>query len=111
MAVIFLNYKEEQIPVSVGYYALKRFKLETGRSFVDIDDDDLEDLGILFWHSLEAGYKHENRENPHSRENLDLIFDEVMIDFNSRLGDFFLPSPTTQAEPLPPAGKGKRGKN
>lgn len=107
MAVVYLKHKGNEIPVSVGYYALKRFKLETGRSFTEIEDDDLEDLGILFWHSLEAGYKHTERENPFNREDLDLIFDEVMMEFNSRLADFFQASPTPQEEKRPAGGRQK----
>lgn len=110
MAVILLNYQKTQIPVSVGYYALKRFKLETGRSFTDIQDDDLEDLGVLFWYALEAGYKHEGKENPFKREDLDLIFDTVMMEFNSRLADFFQTSPTPQEGRTSQPERGNKGK-
>lgn len=93
MAVIKLKYKETEIPLSVGYYALKRYKMDTGREFTDVDDD-IETLEVLFWYALEAGYKHEQKENPFKREDAEIILDSVMMEFVARIPDFFPQSPT-----------------
>lgn len=104
-----LTYKGKVLPVSVGYYALKRFKQDTGKEFTAIQDDDLEDLEVLFWHSLEAGYKHQGKDNPHKREDIELIFDEVMMEFIERIPDFFQSSPEKiKGTPTPPAKKQRK---
>lgn len=93
MAIVKLNYNGTEIPLSVGYYALKRYKMDTGREFTDIDDD-IETLEVLFWYALEAGYKHEQKDNPFKREDAEIILDSVMMDFVARIPDFFPQSPT-----------------
>jgi hypothetical protein len=92
--VIKFKYKETEIPVSVGYYALKRYKMDTGKEFTELESDDLETLEVLFWYALEAGYKQEGKENPFKREDAELILDAVLMEFVARIPDFFLQSPT-----------------
>lgn len=95
---IKLNYKDQEIPVSVGYYALKRYKQETGKEFTTIEGEDITDLEILFWHSIEAGYKQEEQSNPFKREDAEMILDAVMMQFIERIPDFFPTSPSASQE-------------
>lgn len=101
--VINFTYDKQEIPVSVGYYALKRFKGETGKNFENTEDDDLDALEVILWYSIEAGYKKEKKENPFKREDVELILDAIMFEFVARIPDFFPqtspPTPTpTRAE-------------
>lgn len=89
-----IKYKEQEIPYSIGYYALKRYKQETKKEFKGIDLDDIEGLEILVWYSIEAGYKHNGEENPIKREDLDLILDACLMDIVASIADFFPTSPT-----------------
>lgn len=95
---IKLKFKDQEIPVSVGYYALKRYKQETGIEFSSIEDDNIEDLEVLFWHSLEAGYKQEGTPNPYKRDDAEMILDAVMMQFIERIPDFFPTSPRSDQE-------------
>lgn len=111
--VIKFKYKETEIPVSVGYYALKRYKMDTGKEFTELESDDLETLEILFWYALEAGYKQEGENNPFKREEAELILDAVLMDFVARIPDFFLQSPTLPSQfqgTKPGKRSGKPGK-
>jgi hypothetical protein len=103
---IELNYNDQKIPVSVGYYALVKFKVETGYEYTDQAEDKLEDLEVLFWYAIEAGYKKEKRENPFKREDAIMILDEVMIEFTEKIPLFFQ---TPQETSLQGSGA-KRGK-
>ena len=97
--VKFIDYEGQQIPYSVGYYALKRFKGETGKDFEETDDNDLEALEIIAWYSIEAGCKIEKIENPLTREDIELFLNSCMVEFSQSIPDSFLIPPKKGQRP------------
>lgn len=91
--VKYLDYNDQEIPYSIGYYALKRFKGETGKDFEKTSDDDLEALEIIVWYSVEAGCKITKVENPIDRDEIELFVNEVMNEFKDSIPDFFQTPP------------------
>lgn len=96
--VKYIEYKGEKVPYSIGYYALKRFKKETGTNFEDTPEDDYESLEIIAWYAIEAGAKEEEIENPMVREDMELFLNGCMMEFMESIPDFFL-TPSTQKKP------------
>ncbi len=45
---------------------------------------------------MEAGFKHQEKENPYKREDIELMFDELMFPFIERIPDFFRTSPRAE---------------
>ena len=128
--VIELEYNGKAIPISIGYYALKRFKQERNYDFEEAPEENaLDDLEVLFWFAMEAGFKHKQREasdypdNPYNREDdLDLLLDSLLPEFTAAIPSFFrlpeTPTPTgiVSGQKKPPTGttrkpKGSTGSN
>ena len=84
-----VTYNGVEVPYSIGYYALKRFKGETGKDFEKTPDDDLEALEIIAWYAIEAGCKMEKIENPVDRNDIEMFLNECMNEFNESIPDFF----------------------
>lgn len=105
--VLYLDYKQNdkmvKIPVSVGFYALKRFEMEKKMKFSDIDADDMQSIEPLFWYSMEAGYKKEKKDNPFERHDCELMIDDLLYKFIEIIPLFF---PGEQIEETRPNKKG-----
>lgn len=101
-------YNGIEVPYSIGYYALKRFKGETGQDYEKTPDDDLEALEIIAWYAIEAGCKMEKIENPVNRDEIEMFLNECMNEFNESIPDFFQTppkkKPTTTATKRPTGG-------
>ena len=97
--VKYIDYNGKRVPYSIGYYALKRFKGETGRNFEDTADDDLESLEIISWYAIEAGAKIEKIDNPLEREDIELFLNDCMMEFVESIPDFFLLPSTPKNRP------------
>jgi len=105
-----VTYNGVEVPYSIGYYALKRFKGETGKDFEKTPDDDLEALEIIAWYAIEAGCKMEKIENPVDRNDIEMFLNECMNEFNESIPDFFQTPPKKKATRTPakrPTGAGK----
>ena len=86
----FLEYGENRVPFFIGYYALRRFKQETGIDFDSVTDQ-FEKLEVLFYHGVIAGYKHQKtpEEQWLTRDEIEVVLDANMIEFTDLLADFF----------------------
>lgn len=91
--VKYLEYEGVEIPYSIGYYALKRFKGETGVDFEKTPEDDLESIEIITWYAVEAGCKIKKIPNPLDREDIELFVNETMNEFTESIADFFQTPP------------------
>lgn len=110
--VKYLEYNGVEIPYSIGYYALKRFKGETGKDFEKTPEDDLEAIEVIMWYAVEAGCKIDKVENPLNRDDVELFVNECMTEFNESVPDFFQTPPkknprTTGASTTKPKPKRK----
>ena len=107
----YLDYNGVEVPYSIGYYALKRFKGETGTDFEKTPDDDLEALEIIAFYAIEAGCKITKIENPLKRDDMEFFLNECMNEFNESIPDFFQTPPkqkTTRSTAKRPTGGGKK---
>ena len=77
----FINYKGKELPIRVSYYALKQYQKETGKDISSLDDN-IENLEILLYHAIVAGHKAEDKECTINRDDIELILDESMTQFN-----------------------------
>jgi len=95
--IIEIDFEGNPVPIAVGYYALKRFKQERGYEFEESKEgNELDDLEVLFWYSVEAGFKHKKRQNPEYPDNpysrdddLELMLDSCLIEFSKSIPSFF----------------------
>lgn len=97
--VKYVEYDGHNIPYSIGYYALKRFKGETGNNFEDTKSDDLESLEIIAWYAIEAGCKIDKVKNPLKRDDMELFLNSCMVEFTQAIPDFFQIPPTKSQRP------------
>lgn len=90
------------LPLRVSYYALKMFKVETGKDFMLSKTDssalEMADFETLLFYSLEKGHKMMNRsfsftrdgkEIPFTKEIMEDVLDEVLFDFINIIPEFF----------------------
>lgn len=87
--VKYLDYEGADIPYSIGYYALKRFKGETGVDFEKTPEDDLESIEIITWYAVEAGCKIKKIPNPIDRDDIEIFVNETMTQLTESINDFF----------------------
>lgn len=103
----YINYKKKKLPVRIQFYALMKFKAETGKSFDEMkeiakEDDTktvMESLGLdefglmepLLYYSLISGHKAitPEKEFPFIRENAFDILEECFLEFVDLLPKFF----------------------
>lgn len=80
--VKFIKYRDEELPISVSFYALEKLEDE-GLSLED--EKSYKSLKRLFWHSLLAGHFHEKKELKLKEDDLSFILDECFDQFNTLL--------------------------
>ena len=108
--VKLINYSGSQYPVRISYLAIKKFQMETGKDLSELDED-FSYLETLLWYGLIAGHQAEGKQLTLKREEMELVLDESMDDFNKILMTSF-PLPTdnpaedgTVPRPLPTVGR------
>lgn len=84
----YLNYKEQQLPFRVSYYALKHYELETGKSISSLTEEP-GSMEILLFYALEAGHKAEGKQFTLVREDMEMLLDEVYLQFAEKVKSFF----------------------
>ena len=84
----YLEYKNEKWPLRVSYYALKKYQSETGKGIETLEEE-ITNLEILLHYALEAGCKAESKEFTLKRDDMELILDESLSDFNKILTGSF----------------------
>lgn len=90
--VKLINYSGSQYPVRISYLAIKKFQMETGKDLSELDED-FSYLETLLWYGLIAGHQAEGKQLTLKREEMELVLDESMDDFNKILMTSF-PLPT-----------------
>lgn len=83
--------KKVKYPVRISYYALKMFKKETGKDFEKLQEDtgNFEVYEPLLYHSLVAGAKAEYTTLDIKKEEMELVLDEVFMEFVDLMKKFF----------------------
>ncbi|HPI82198.1 MAG TPA: hypothetical protein PK122_03130 [Candidatus Paceibacterota bacterium] len=94
--VQYINYAGSKYPVRISYLAIKKFQEETGKDLAELDED-FSYLETLLWYGLIAGHRAEGKEITIRREDMELVLDESMNEFNQILMTAF---------PLPGEAKG-----
>ena len=105
--VEYINYEGESLPVRIQYYALMKFKGETGKSFdemkavakkgtdktaaVELGLDEFEILEPLLYYALVSGHKKINPEKEFTikRKEAFNILEECFLEFAALLPKFF----------------------
>ena len=58
------------IPMDIGYYALKHFKKDTKKDIKEMESEEVL-METLFWYGMVAGYKDIGKENPFEKEDVE----------------------------------------
>ena len=102
--VKFLNYKEEKLPIKLGYKALKYLRQEDKIDISQLDPTKGElDLSIfekVLWHALVSGHQSEGKVLGLEKEQMEDVLDECFTEFTRAIPEFF-----------PKVDKGEQGKN
>lgn len=92
----YITYKKKKLPVSIAYYALMKFKEETGKTFEEVQAEvqdqqqmDLEYFEILLYHGLVAGAEAMDEEFDLPREKGPFILDQCFWEFVEMFPKFF----------------------
>lgn len=86
--VKYISFKNQQWPIRVSYYAIKKFQEETKKDISEVDKD-ISLLEVLLWYSLIAGHTATGVPVTLKREDMEFILDESMVEFNEILMSFF----------------------
>lgn len=90
MAVEFITYQGEKLPINISYMALKRMRKELN---VDIENpknlDQFEILEPMLFYGLQDGYRIEKKEFSFKMEDMELILNECWMEFGEVLQTFF----------------------
>lgn len=101
MLLEYITYKEKKYPIRVSYRTLKGVKADTGKDLEDIGSLELHEYESLLYHSLAAGAKVVDKEPPFTKEDMEDVLDECMMEFVGLIPTFF---------PSPEKGAGEEGK-
>lgn len=88
----FITYKAEQLPVRVGYFALKMIKEKTGKSITnlkELDDDSFTIYETLIFYALMSGYRAIEKPFPFKEEDMENVLDECFFEFVKIIPEFF----------------------
>ncbi len=95
MEVQYLKYDGEDLPIRVGYRAMKKVKEENPDKDIEYDKEGnpigtAEDNELLLYHSLTSGAYAVNKslDIPYSKEDMEYILDECLIPFLKMVGEF-----------------------
>lgn len=94
--VDYIEYKEKQYPIKVGYMTLKMLKIKTGKNLEEIGAGDFDVYEtVLFW-ALTQGAKATGETMPFKEEDMAEILDDCFFDFVKKIPLFF-PEETKKA--------------
>ena len=86
----YLNINDQDYPIRVSYYALKKLKLELGRTLsADDDGSDYDAYEALLFYSLEKGHKIEGIPMPFKRKEMEDLMDDCYFRFLQLVPQFF----------------------
>lgn len=89
----YFKYGKEKLPYKVGYWAMKKWQLETKKGFDEVDEvaTDLNLMEPLVYFALEKGFKDEGLEFKLDREDIADILDQDdnFLEFTIEMMDFF----------------------
>ncbi len=95
MEVQYLKYDGKDLPIRVGYRAMKKVKEDNPDKEIEYDKEgnpvgSAEDNELLLYHSLTSGAYAVNKslDIPYSLEEMEYILDESLIPFLKMVGEF-----------------------
>ena len=88
--VRYITYEEQELPIRVSYFALKKLKEDLGRG-LSIEDDgtDYAAYETLLFYALEKGHQKMKLPFTFKKEDMEDIMDEVYFDFMKLIPEFF----------------------
>jgi hypothetical protein len=95
MLIKYIEYEGKKYPVRVGYYALRMFQEETGKTISELKQEDLKDYETLLFYSMKQGHKKRGLEFTFKQEDMIDVLDECFFQFVEMIPLFF-PSGTQQ---------------
>lgn len=97
--VNYIEYNGEQLPVKVGYYALKKLQETGGGKTIANLDGDLSLYEPLLYYSLQKGARLEGVELKYKMEDMEDILEAVLFtQFMDIVADAFETEPSKQLE-------------
>ena len=88
--VRYITYEEEEYPVRVSYFALKKLKEDLGRGLSATDDGtDYEAYEKLLYYALQKGHQKMKQEFTFKKEDMEDVMDEVYVEFMKIVPEFF----------------------
>jgi len=92
--VKYLEYKGEQLPFKVGYFAISRWQVKTGKTLDDLNsiENNLALIEPLLYYSLQAGHKLDNKKFKLKLEDIPWMLEEegFLNQFMEKMADFSL---------------------
>lgn len=100
MAVEYISYKEDKLPIRISYSVLKHLKAELGKDISELSlGEDLKYLEVILWYGLLSGHEAISKELTITREKVEYILDESLEEFNTILTNSFAPKSEEPADP------------
>lgn len=96
MAVEYIEYNGEKLPVKVGYYVLKMMQSEHGADMTDVTKQLALNEPMLYY-ALKQGHKLEKKKFTYKMSDMVDILDDCFWDFQAIASEFF---PTELMEKL-----------
>jgi len=87
MAVEFITYQDKQLPVKLGYYALKMMQSEQKVSMANTDELALYEP--MLFYALKQGHKIENIKFTYKMSDMVDILDDCFFEFTEIVAKFF----------------------
>lgn len=87
MAVEFITYQGEKLPVKIGYYALKMMQSEHKTNV-----GDMEELALyepMLFYALKQGHRIEKKEFTYTMDDMVDILDDCFLEFTDIVVKFF----------------------
>lgn len=88
MAVEYIHYNGEELPIKIGYYTLKMLQQEHGVDLTSIDNNFANYEPMLFY-SLKQGHKIDGKEFKFKMEDMVDILDDCFFEFIDKISNFF----------------------
>ena len=79
----------KQYPIRISYFALKKTEEDTGKSLVDIKDNDYLVYETLLYYSLLKGAEITGEPMKFQKADMEKVMDEVFFDFIALIPLFF----------------------
>ena len=106
MAVEFVTYKKEKLPVVVDYYVLMMLQKEHGTDLAALDGN-LEVYQPMLYYALQRGFKLQGKESPYKLEDMTDILGECFFELVAILPNFF---PDDLGKLMAGGGQKKKGR-